>query len=91
MKRWLPAAELHHVRLTFELDEAVEHPLHLRHGERKAVLGVGEADRTVEVADAVDLNQAEAGVLLVIGAKAAVMRTTVRHRRAVRQGPYPAC
>ncbi|HEY3051408.1 MAG TPA: hypothetical protein VGJ40_06740 [Gaiellaceae bacterium] len=39
--------------------------------------GVGEADRTIEVAVRVHLDQAQAGVLLVLGAEAAVERAAV--------------
>jgi hypothetical protein len=49
--------------------EAVEHQPDLRARQREAVrlmAGIGETDRAVEVAAAVDLDQGEAGVLFVL-------------------------
>ena len=45
----------------------------------KPRLSVREADRAVEVAVAVDLNEAQAGVLLMLRAETAVQRTAVHH------------
>ena len=39
--------------------------------------GVGEAERAVHVAGAVDLDDAQAGVLLMVGAEAAIVRAAV--------------
>ena len=80
MDRRLAARELHHLRIALGGDEAVEHELDLLKREREAVrlvAGVGEADRAVEVAAAVHLDDREAGVLLVLGADTAVERTAV--------------
>src|SRR5262249_48758089 len=54
----------------------------LAQGEAEARLGVGEADRAVEVAVAIHLDQREAGMLLVLRAEATVARTAVDDRGA---------
>ncbi len=84
MDRRLAARELHHLRLALGGDEAAEHEVDLLERQRVAVAvgvvaGVGEADRAVEVAGGVHLDDREAGVLLVLGAQAAVERTAVLH------------
>src|SRR5215203_230385 len=70
--------------------------LHLLEAEREAVLlgpgaGVGEADRAVEVAGGVDLDDPEAGVLGVLGADPAVARAAQLDRGLAQQrrGPGP--
>ena len=76
----LPAGEHHHLRLALRGDEHVEHPVALLEGDRVAVglvAGVGEADRAVQVAVGVDLDDPEAGVLLVLRAQPAVRRAAV--------------
>jgi hypothetical protein len=80
------ARELHRFGLALGADEGVEHRLDLPQGERVAVLlgagaRVGEADRAVEVARRVDLDDPEAGVLRVLGADPAVVRASARGRR----------
>ena len=78
----LAAGEHHHLRLTLGRHEGVEHPLALLVGDGVAVrlvAGVGEADRAVQVAAGVDLDDAQAGVLLVLRAQPAVARAAVLH------------
>ena len=75
--RRLAARELDDLRVALELDEAVEHPLDLGQGQVEAGAGVGEADRAIEVARAVDLDQGEAGVLAMLGADPAVERAAL--------------
>ena len=77
MYGWLASAELHDLGVAFDLDEAVEHGLYLFEGEVVAYGGVSEADRAVEVAGGVDLDEGEADVLLVFGAEAAIERAAV--------------
>src|SRR4029450_6483846 len=80
MDRRLPARELHHLGRALGGDEAVEHEVDLLERERVAVrlgAGVREADRAVKVAARVHLDDPEAGVLLVLGAEAAVERAAV--------------
>ena len=85
----LAAAELDDLGRAFELYEAVQHPLDLCEGQAEAGLGVGEADGTVQIAVAVDFDEAEAGVLLVLRTQAAVFRASVDDLCAVsqRRGP----
>jgi hypothetical protein len=76
------AGEHHHLRLTLAVDEHVEHPFALVEGDGVAVglvAGVGEADRAVQVAAGVHLDDAQAGVLLVFRAQPTIRRTTVAH------------
>ena len=79
MDRRLAARQLHRFGLALRGDERVQHRLDLRERERVAVrlmpgARLGEADRAVEVAAGVDLDDPEAGVLGVLGADAAVAR-----------------
>jgi hypothetical protein len=53
------------------------------------VAGVGEADGAVEVAARVDLDDPETGVLLVLGAEAAVERAAVLHLGLELEGQRP--
>ena len=89
VNRRLAAAELHHLRLALQLDETVQHPLHLGHRKAEPRLGVGETDRAVEVAMAVDLDQTQAGVLLVLWAQPAVLGAAVEHLGAKASGIVP--
>nr|WP_233163229.1 hypothetical protein [Glycomyces salinus] len=76
----LAAGEHDHLGLAFGGHEDVEHLRALLAGYRVAVglvAGVGEADRAVEVAPGVDLDDAQACVLLVLGAQPAVRRAAV--------------
>ncbi len=82
----LAPAELDYLRLAFQLDEPVQHPLDLFHRQAEPRLGVGEADGAVQVAVAVDLDKSQAGVLLVLGAQPAVLGTAVDHLGAEFQG-----
>jgi hypothetical protein len=83
MNRRLAAADLHDVRLLFVAHHAIEHELHLLH--RPVRLPVRPrlrvADRAGEVARIGDLHQRQATVLLVIGAKPAIVRAPVADRR----------
>ncbi len=75
----LAARQHHHLGLAFRPNEGIEARLHLLEGQRetlRVMAGPGEADRAVEVAMAVDLEDAEAGMLLVIRAQPAVQGAT---------------
>ena len=58
-------------------DEVVEHLFHFFQRQAEAGSRFGEAQRTLHVAGAVDLDDAEAGVLLVVRAEAAIVRAAV--------------
>lgn len=90
MDRRLAARQLHRFGLSLRGDERIQHRLDLRERERVAVglmpgAGLGEADRAVEVAAGVDLDDPEAGVLGVLGADAAVARTALVGRGLAQQ------
>ena len=72
-----PAAELDHLGVTLDFDESVKHGLNLFQGEAVADAGVGETDRTVQVAGGVDLDECQADVLLVLRAEPAVQGAAV--------------
>ena len=79
MNRWLAAAKLHNFRITLQFNEPVEHALYFGERQAEAVLRVSKANRAIQIAVAVYFNQRQAGVLLVLRAKAAVQRTSVFH------------
>jgi hypothetical protein len=88
--------ELHRLRLALGAHERVEHLLHLLQAERVTVLlrpgaRFGEADRAVEVADGVHLDDPEAGVLGVLRTDPAVVRAAARDRGLAleRLGAWP--
>ena len=97
MDRWLAAGELDRFRLALGGDERVEHRLDLREAEREPVSPrpgsrVGKADRAVEVAGGVDLDDPQTGVLGVLGADPAVVRAAVaRPRSGARAARFRAC
>jgi hypothetical protein len=73
----LATGKLHQLRIAFRSDEAIENVFDFFQRQMEARAGLGEAERTRHVAGAVDLNDAETGVLLVIGAQAAIVRAAV--------------
>lgn len=79
------AGKLNDVRAAFHRDEPVDHASISRHvdvGATRAALG--EAERAGEIAIGRDLDEAEAGVLFVVGADAAIEREALVGQRAVR-------
>src|SRR5260370_592472 len=74
MKCGFPAGELHSLRGAFGTDEVIEHLLHFRQAEIEARPRVRKAQRTVHVPHTVDLNDAQAGMLLMLRAESAGMR-----------------
>src|SRR5262249_47377692 len=77
MQRRLAAGNLHDVGVSLAPDQGVYPPLDGREREMLAARrrGVGEADRTGQVAMLVDLDQRQTRVLLVVGAQSAVVGT----------------
>ena len=76
----LTPGEHHHLRLPLGADERIQAGLHLLNVQGKAVrlvARVGEADRAIQVAARVDLDQAQAGVLLVLWTQPAIERAAV--------------
>lgn len=68
MDRWFAAGELDDLRVPLGLDQVIENSLHLFQGEVEADPGIGEAEGAVHVAAAIDFDDAQTGVLLVIRA-----------------------
>ncbi len=66
------AGELDDLGRAFGADEVVEDGFDFFQGEAEAGARGSEAERAVHVAVAVDFDDAEAGVLLMVGAEAAV-------------------
>ncbi len=73
----LAARELHDLRIAFGGDEAVQNVFHFFERQIEAGSRFGETERARHIARAVDLDDAEAGVLLVVGAEAAIVRAAV--------------
>ena len=75
MQRWLAAGDLHQVRLAFARDQRVQHSFDLgqRREARPRRRGIGKAHRAGQIAMLGDLDQRQAGMLLVVGAQAAIV------------------
>ena len=73
----LAAGELHHFGVPFGTDKVVQHRFDFFQRQTEAGTRIGKAERAVHVAGAVDLDDAQAGVLLMVGAQAAIVRTAV--------------
>src|SRR5258708_17447391 len=85
MDGWFAARELNDFRSALRSDEVVEHLLDFFHREVEARTGFGEAERTIHITHTVHLDDAEARVLLVVRAKAAVIGTAIVDFGAVGQ------
>ena len=85
----LAAGELDQVRLALGRDHRVEHRLDLGQALVPALShrAVGEADRAGEVAGIVDLDDAQAAMLLVVGTEAAIPRAAALGLRRIVQRP----
>jgi hypothetical protein len=79
MDRRLAAAELHDFRVTLQCHQPIEHCLHIGQCQIEALPGVGEADRVLQIAAGVDLDQRHADVLFVLRAEPTVPGTAVVH------------
>lgn len=79
VERRLAAGDLHDVGLALVTDDGVEHELDLRERAVGGALGrgLGVADGAGEIAGVGDLEERKAGVLLVVGAEAAVIGAAV--------------
>ena len=85
----LAAGYLQEVRLALARHQRVHHAFDLgeRAGGRSWRRRIGEAHRAGEVARLVDVDQREAGVLLVVGAEAAVVGAAELGAVAARERP----
>ena len=78
MSGWMvgsPPGKLHHLRVALRRHEVVQNPLNLGKRQIVALTRVGKAERARHVARGVDLDDAHADVLGVIGTKPAVVGT----------------
>jgi hypothetical protein len=73
MDRRLAAGELDHLRIAFSRNEVIENIFDLFQSEIEAWSRIGKAKRTRHIARAVDFDDAQAGVLLMIGAQPAIV------------------
>src|SRR5687768_8856883 len=85
MDGWLAAGELDHLRVALGLQQTVEDALDLLQRQAEAGPSVGEAERALHVASRVDLDDAEASVLLVLRAEPAVVGAAAFDLRAERE------
>src|SRR5579864_1518689 len=85
--RGLSTGELDYIGMAFVADDCVQHFFDLLERAELVALRAagGVADGTTQVAVIANLNQREAGVLLVVGAEAAVVGASPLHRRVVDQ------
>src|SRR6267143_4921224 len=74
---WFATRELNYFRSALSSNEFVQHLFNFFHGEVEAWPGFGKTERAIHVADTVHLNDAEASVLLVVRAEAAVVGTAI--------------
>ena len=79
--RRLAAGELHHLRIAFCADVVVENVLHFFQRQAESRTRLGKAKRAGHVAGAVDFDDAQAGVLLMVRAEPAIVRAAVLHFR----------
>ena len=82
----LAAGKLENLGITFGADVIVEQLFHLFERQAESRRRIGEAKRTIHVAGAVDLDDAEAGMLLMVRAQTAIMRTAALDLCAICQG-----
>ena len=87
MHRGLASRDLHHIGLAFVADHRIQHELDLL--QRTELLPLrptlGITDGASQVAVIADLDQRQTGVLFVVGAQTAVVRTAPLHRSVVLQ------
>ena len=83
----LAAGELDYVGMAFVANDCVEHLFNLLQVAELLALGAagGVADGTAQVAVVADLDEGEAGVLLVVGAEAAIVGASPLHRSVVNE------
>jgi hypothetical protein len=74
--RRLAARKLDDFGMPFRGDEPIQDRFHFAQSERIARARVGETQRAVHIARAVDLDDAQTRVLLMVGTKTAIVRTT---------------
>ena len=79
MDRRLAAGKLHHLRITFGADVVVQNVFDFFERQAEPGPGFGKTQRTGHIAGAVHFDDAQAGVLLMVRAQAAIVRAAVLH------------
>jgi hypothetical protein len=89
MDGWLAARDLDQIGLALAGHQGIEHAFDFGQAAMRVTLGrrVGKADRTGEIAGLVDLDDGQAGMLLVVGAQPAIPGTPVVGARLRCQRP----
>ena len=72
-----PPEKLHHFGIALGAHVVVQHLLHFFQRKTKSRAGSRKAQRAIHIASAVHLDNAQAGVLLMVRAQPAVARTAV--------------
>ena len=71
------ARKLYHFGVAFGSDKVIQNAFDLRQRQVEARTCVGKTQRAIHVTGAVDFDDSQAGVLLMIRAKSAVVRATI--------------
>src|SRR5258708_40302211 len=82
MDGWFAAGELHDLGSTFGSNKVVRHRFDFFHGQTEARAGFRKTQRAIHIANAIHFDDAQTSVLLVIGAQAAIVRTSVLYLAA---------
>src|SRR5215467_12859794 len=85
MNRWLSPRELDHFWIALCLYQVIQNALNFFECQVEARTSIGETERAIHITGAVHFNNAQAGVLLVIRAKATVVRTPPVYFRGIGQ------
>src|SRR6185312_13180464 len=83
MNGWFPTRELNHLWIALGFYQVIENALNFFERQIEAGASIGKAERTIHVTGTIHFNDTQASMLLMIWAKAAVVRTSVLHRRGV--------
>jgi hypothetical protein len=89
MEGGLTTAELHHLRVPFGWDESFEHGVDLFQTQVVPRSGVGKASGTRQVAAGIDLDEGQAGVLLVLRAQSTIFGAPLLYLGGELQGNGP--
>src|SRR5258708_9601938 len=82
MDGWFAAGELHDLGSTFGSNKVVQHLFDFFHGQTEARAGFRKTQRAIHIANAIHFDDAQTSVLLVVGAQAAIVRTSVLYLAA---------
>src|SRR6516225_4925143 len=89
VNRRLAPGELDHFRLALGSHEVVEHLFDLFERQAESGAGFRKAERASHVAGAIDLDDAEARMLLVVGTQPAIVWAAISNLRSVSERNRP--